>query len=470
MRLIPPRHAPSWLLTFLVGLTWLLSIGVGLAAPEAKNAMMVSIDPPGISAPPPYEMTLGVTVKHAEGPFTYEWDLNEDGITDSTEPTVKISATEVGTNRVSVLVRTESGAASSASVMNVAMNPLQQQESLGYRLAIWGCLLTTIIFFAFFLAEKPILGKIGTWAFIATYAAFTYSQGFRIADTGRLPNIHLYEVLQMFSWFAFGWCLWAGLRFKDARPMAYCTMLVGLVLLYISNFSTDMKDAGIIQPALQSYWRNIHVTAIILSYGGITAAYFASMAYLFRPNRLADHMSYKATLFAYPLLTAGIIMGGMWAEEAWGTYWSWDPKETSSLVIWLVLTAYLHTRMILGWSGVPSAMLSIAGFASMVFCFVGLNFMPGNSMHKYAGAGMGVNSWILLAGFLLFHVFIWVSQRPWAAKQEAAMREAELGDVSEAGVDPVTRKPMPGLGQARASSGAIRISLPPLPGSEKDSE
>lgn len=469
MRLRHSRISLPWIITVLTTLCWLLSIGMGIAAPGDKPAMTVAIDPPGISAPPPYEMTLGVTIKHAEGPFTYEWDINEDGITDSTEPTVKVSATEVGTNRVTVTVWKD-GHAVSASVMNVAMNPLQAQESLGYRLSIWGCLLTTLIFFAFFLIEKPILGKIGTWAFIATFVAFTYSLGFRIADTGRLPNIHLYEVLQMFSWFALGWCLWAGLRFKDARPMAYCSMLVGLVLLYISNFSTDMKDAGIIQPALQSYWRNIHVTAIVLSYGGITAAYFASMAYLFKPGRLADHMAYKSTLFAYPLLTAGIIMGGMWAEEAWGTYWSWDPKETASLVIWLVLTAYLHTRMILGWSGVPSAMLSIAGFASMVFCFVGLNFMPGNSMHKYAGAGLGVNSWILLAGFLLFHVFIWVSQRPWAVKAEAAMLDAELGDVSEAGVDPVTRKPMPGLGQARASSGAIRISLPPLPGSEKDSE
>lgn len=461
------RPAPLPRLTLLVACFWLVSIAWSLAAP-ANRPMEVTIDPPGISAAPPFEMELKVIIKHAEGPFSYEWDINEDGVIDSREPTVVISATEVGTNRVSVAVRSETGQLASHSVMNVAMNPLQTQESLGYRLTIWGCLLTSLIFFAYFLMDaRPILGKVGLWTFVATFVAFTYSLGFRIADTGRLPNIHLYEVLQMFGWFAFAWCLWAGIKYRDARPLAYCAMLVGLVLLYISNFSTDMKDAGIIQPALQSYWRNIHVTAIVLSYGGITAAYFASMAYLFRPTRLADHMAYKSTLFAYPLLTAGIIMGGMWAEEAWGTYWSWDPKETASLVIWLVLTAYLHTRMILGWSGVPSALLSIAGFASMVFCFVGLNFMPGNSMHKYAGAGLGVNSWILLAGFLLFHGFIWVSQRPWAYKREAELLAA-AEDVSEAGVDPTTRQPLPGLGQARASSGAVRIPLPPLPGQDRE--
>ncbi|HYE79297.1 MAG TPA: cytochrome c biogenesis protein CcsA, partial [bacterium] len=252
-----------------------------------------------------------------------------------------------------------------------------------------------------------------------------------------LPNIHLYEVLQLFSIFALACCLWMSLKFKDARPMAYCATFVGTILLYISNFPAELKDPGIVQPALDSYWRNIHVTAIILSYGGIAAAFFASLSYLMSKSKRADHMAYRSTMFAYPLLTAGIIMGGMWANEAWGTWWSWDPKETASLVIWIVLTAYLHTRMVLGWSGFPSAMLSIAGFASMLFCFVGLNFMPGNSLHKYAGIGAPMAPYIT-ALFIVMPALMFISHRPWtkAAKERMAAEALKAEeDLSEAGAE-----------------------------------
>lgn len=449
-----PSRPLKWALIALLSLLWTLPSALW----AAERHMEVFIDPPGISAAPPVTKTLGVTIKYGTPPYRYEWDMTGDGLADHVTETVEVNLSEVGSSRATVTVWDSAGSVASNSVLLLAMNPMQVQEHYGYLLAVWGCLLSTLLFFLYFLTDgKHVgLGKAAKYAFILTFFALTWSLTFRSIDSDRLPNIHLYEVLQLFGWFALGWCWWATWRFKDARPMAYSAMLVGLVLLYISNFSGDMKDPGIVQPALNSYWRNIHVTAIILAYGGITAAYFASMAYLFRRSKLSDHMAYKSTLFAYPLLTAGIIMGAMWAEEAWGTYWSWDPKETASLVIWLVLTAYLHTRMILGWSGVPSALLSIAGFASMVFCFVGLNFMPGNSLHKYAGAGLGVNSWILLSGFLLFHGFIWVSQRPWAAKREAELRAAEaaLDDVSEAGQD---RSTLPGLGKARTSAGSVRL-------------
>ncbi|MEO7993580.1 MAG: cytochrome c biogenesis protein CcsA [bacterium] len=427
------------------------------------------IQPAGMALAPPYEGTLGVKLKHddPQASYAYSWDLNGDGEPESTEPTVNVKMDEVGSQKVTLSVIEEgkvSTRTAGDAVMMLGMNAQQVQEHNGYTGAVIGLLLATILFFAYFLSDNLLVGKLSKWAYIAGYAALIYSLGFRAisqgVDQARLPNIHLYEVLQFFSFFALGWSWWASARFKDARPMAYCSMLVGLILLYISNFSVDLKDPGIVQPALQSYWRNIHVTAIILSYGGIAAAYFASLAYLMKPSRLLDHIAYKTTLFAYPLLTAGIMMGGLWANEAWGTYWSWDPKETSSLVIWLVLTAYLHTRMILGWSGVPSALLSIAGFASMVFCFVGLNFMPGNSLHKYAGIGMGVSTWAGLSAFLLFHAYIWISQRPWAEKKEADMIAKEIGDVSESGVDPVEATTLPTLSlPGRAAPGAIRIPV-----------
>jgi len=96
-----------------------------------------------------------------------------------------------------------------------------------------------------------------------------------------------------------------------------------------------------------------------------------------------DHLSYVSVMIAYPLMTAVIITGAVWANYAWGSYWTWDPKETASLITWLIYTLYLHARITANWSGRRVALISIIGFVSVVFTFLGVNILL-SGLHSYA--------------------------------------------------------------------------------------
>jgi cytochrome c-type biogenesis protein CcsB len=106
---------------------------------------------------------------------------------------------------------------------------------------------------------------------------------------------------------------------------------------------------------------------------------------MFPAIRVLDDLNYKAIMIGFPLLTLGIITGAAWANYAWGTYWSWDPKETWSLIVWFIYAAFLHARITRGWVGRRAAILSVVGFAATIFCYLGVNlFLSG--LHSY-GAG-----------------------------------------------------------------------------------
>ena len=102
------------------------------------------------------------------------------------------------------------------------------------------------------------------------------------------------------------------------------------------------------------------------------------------PRReLLDEISYKAVMVGFPFLTLTIVLGAVWANEAWGTYWSWDPKETASLVTWLIYGSYLHARVVRGWRGQRAALLLLVGFGAVLFTYFGNYFFGG--LHSYSG-------------------------------------------------------------------------------------
>ncbi|HBO70670.1 MAG TPA: c-type cytochrome biogenesis protein CcsB, partial [Deltaproteobacteria bacterium] len=102
----------------------------------------------------------------------------------------------------------------------------------------------------------------------------------------------------------------------------------------------------------------------------------------FPASKVLDDLVYRSIIWGFPFLTAGIITGAAWANYAWGTYWSWDPKETWSLIVWLVYAAFLHARITRGWHGRRAAILSIAGFAATIFCYLGVNLVL-SGLHSY---------------------------------------------------------------------------------------
>ncbi|MBI2070979.1 MAG: c-type cytochrome biogenesis protein CcsB [Elusimicrobia bacterium] len=160
---------------------------------------------------------------------------------------------------------------------------------------------------------------------------------------------------------------------------------------------TDPALSGLV-PALQSYWINIHPLILMACYGIFANAFGLSAAYLVqewqirsrRPREFAwqipslevlDRLSYKIIFLALPALTIGIVMGGIWAWNAWGRFWGWDAKETWALITWMIYIIYLHLRLARGWQGRQAVYINLLGFASVLFTFFGVNYL--SKLHGY---------------------------------------------------------------------------------------
>ena len=180
------------------------------------------------------------------------------------------------------------------------------------------------------------------------------------------------------------------LRSKD-KAIPYINFggtVVAIALLAIASSPIAPKDVVPPIPALQSYWLVLHVTLSFIGESFFVVAFICAIYYLASRNqerrKSLDRLTYTTIAVGYPIFTAGaLIFGAVWAQTAWGTYWSWDPKETWALITWLVYTAYLHTRFVKKFRGKVSAVLAIVGFAFTMFTFFGVNYLLAG-LHSYA--------------------------------------------------------------------------------------
>jgi cytochrome c-type biogenesis protein CcsB len=212
----------------------------------------------------------------------------------------------------------------------------------------------------------------------------------RWVAAGRAPFSNMFESLVLFAWALV--VVYLALQFRRKVPMlaAGTALMAVLVLAYASTFESKIEP---LMPALRSNWLTIHVFTCFLGYGAVAIAMLSSMAYLFATrsrNRTDSSMvttleaaTDKSISFGFLFLTVGIISGAVWANSAWGTYWSWDPKETWSLITWFIYAIFLHCRFMRGWRGRRAAWISVIGFASVVFTYVGVNFLL-SGLHSYA--------------------------------------------------------------------------------------
>jgi cytochrome c-type biogenesis protein CcsB len=197
------------------------------------------------------------------------------------------------------------------------------------------------------------------------------------------------------------------LRRPRFRPLWVFLLLPVLILLTVSG-RWLYANAAPVMPALQSYWLPIHVSVVSLGSGVFLVAGIASILFLLRTSPLGDpentdtalarvvqrlpdaqtldRIAYRTTIFAFPVFGFGVIFGAIWAEEAWGRYWGWDPKETVSFVAWIVYAAYLHARSTAGWRDRKAAWINVAGFVAMVFNLFFVNLVT-VGLHSYAGVG-----------------------------------------------------------------------------------
>jgi cytochrome c-type biogenesis protein CcsB len=226
--------------------------------------------------------------------------------------------------------------------------------------------------------------------------------------TLRVPWGNMYEFINLTCFCG----LVAGaivLRRPQYRPLWVFLLVPVLILLTVSG-RWLYTNAAPVMPALQSYWLPIHVSVVSLGSGVFLVAGIASILFLLRTSRLGDpqneraegalarvvqrlpdaqtldRIAYRTTIFAFPVFGFGVIFGAIWAEEAWGRYWGWDPKETVSFVAWVVYAAYLHARSTAGWRDRKAAWINVVGFVAMVFNLFFVNLVT-VGLHSYAGVG-----------------------------------------------------------------------------------
>ena len=222
----------------------------------------------------------------------------------------------------------------------------------------------------------------------------TYLMG---PDMGYIPVSNLYEVFVMFAVMTAMMYLHYERTYRNRAMGAFVLTVISASVAFLLWYSFT-RDAHVIQPlvpALQSWWMKVHVPTNFIGYGGFAIAAMLGIAYLLAERwpqgllarrlpalEVMDDVMYRAIAIGFVFFTLATILGAMWAAEAWGGYWSWDPKETWALIVWLNYAAWLHLRLTKGWRGGVLAWWAIIGLFITLFAFLGVNmFLSG--LHSY---------------------------------------------------------------------------------------
>ncbi|MGB9874027.1 MAG: c-type cytochrome biogenesis protein CcsB [Hydrogenobacter sp.] len=256
--------------------------------------------------------------------------------------------------------------------------------------------LSSVMYISYPLFRNSVFAKVST---------FTLSLGLILNLTGMIrrsiqsyelgvfhpPWSNLFEALTFWSFIVGGIYLIIERRYGLRLLGAF----VVPIAFFLSAFAVlkALKDITPLMPALRSYWLYLHVVTAFIGYAGFTVAFAGAVLYLLKgrfpqmrllpPQDLLEEITYKSIILVFPVWTASIILGSAWANEAWGGYWSWDPKEVWALIVWLFFGAYLHARQTLGWKGRRTAWMVVFGFITVLICFFAINlYFPG--LHSYA--------------------------------------------------------------------------------------
>ncbi len=339
-------------------------------------------------------------------------------------------------------------------------------EQFGFGIALGTYLLSSVLFMLYAATRKQQLCSMGLMLAFFGFVFQTGALALRWFDTGHPPWVSTYEVMSFFAWTLVGAYLVLNIKsnYKSVgiivAPFAF--IIMGFASLQLANPEP-------LVPALQSVWLLIHVPIVILAYGAFAIAFAASALFLWKDKHInaestdladdnisrnastttrigsragilaeseldaLDDIAYKSVALGFPLLTFGILTGAIWANRAWGSYWSWDPKETWSLVTWLVFLVYLHART-QHWSDRFSAYISVFGFTSVICTFLGVGyvlpllesyFSISTGMHGYAG-GDTVAGTALFCGVLAGVIVLLLVTR----KRPPKSNQASAADIA----------------------------------------
>jgi len=261
--------------------------------------------------------------------------------------------------------------------------------------------LSTLFYWGGVVTRSDFGGAIGSklcWA--AVVLGFTgmlvrwYESYLVGADVGHIPVSNLYEVFILFCMITALFYLYYEQRYATRQLGAFVMLVISAAVGFLLWYTVTRNAAEIqpLVPALQSWWMKIHVPANFIGYGTFALAAAVGSAYLCKSHgiladrlpslELLDDVMYKSIAVGFAFFTIATILGGLWAAEAWGGYWSWDPKETWALIVWLNYAAWLHMRLMKGLRGQIAAWWSVVGLLVTTFAFLGVNmFLSG--LHSY---------------------------------------------------------------------------------------
>nr|QYB21162.1 cytochrome c heme attachment protein [Dacrydium cupressinum]BBF90748.1 cytochrome c biogenesis protein [Dacrydium cupressinum] len=293
----------------------------------------------------------------------------------------------------------------------------------------------TVIYWVTLVYPIEELSSSGGKGMIVTFGCITGSLVTRSLYSGHLPLSNLYESFMFLSWSSSLIHIVIEIRSRDTRWLGAITATSAMLTQGFATLGLPekMQQSAMLVPALQSHWLMMHVTMILLSYATLLCGSLSSIAYLiitFQINRKIvlianncflrafltnknwysrdqeendlgnafdfpltnsrqyqltsqlDHWSYRTIGIGFSLLTIGILSGAVWANEAWGSYWSWDPKETWALITWTIYAIYLHIRINRGWQGEKPAIVASLGFFLVWICYLGVDLL-GIGLHSY---------------------------------------------------------------------------------------
>jgi cytochrome c-type biogenesis protein CcsB len=250
-------------------------------------------------------------------------------------------------------------------------------------------------------------GRIGVALLILGVLVHAAAVSIRGAAVDRVPWGNMYEFTSVACLVAVVAFLTVLIRQPRLRYLGGFVLFPVIVLMFLGGTVLYAKAEPLV-PALHSYWLAIHVSSAAIGTGIFMVSSVGTLLYLVRiradrlasigaqPGRLGsvgsmlpsaaslDRMAYRTVAFGFPIYTFGIMCGAIWAEAAWGKYWSWDPKETWALITWITYAAYLHARATAGWKGRKAAYINLVGFAAMIFNFFVVNIVV-SGLHSYAG-------------------------------------------------------------------------------------
>ena len=281
---------------------------------------------------------------------------------------------------------------------------LESLETVMFYSLVIASSLGMLLYWVWLGSKNEFVGRLATVLTIIAVLANTVAIILRMITSGHPPLSNGYEFLLTFCLGIMAVYLYAEFRYKLRSLGAFVMPIPFLLLMFIiMSMGPEERIAQAIPPALKSQWLTFHVITAMFAYGAFAVSFGVGIMYLLKLSKedngkkvgpqgivsrfpsleVLDELSYKVVGFAFPLLTLCIITGAIWANYAWGTYWSWDPKETWSLITWIIYAGYLHARLMYGWKGRRAAWMAVFGFVAVLFTFFGVNyFLPG--LHSYA--------------------------------------------------------------------------------------